>query len=72
MKILNRVGGAFLLLVLVVAAIMGFQTPDGRQIWDDLWAAGCRGRRVRDQIQRLTGTSIPGNARRRSPSPRSG
>ena len=42
MKILNRVGGAFLLLVLVAAAILGFHTPTGRQIWDDLWAAGCR------------------------------
>ena len=40
MKILNRVGGAFLLLVLVAAVVLGFQTPTGRQIWDDLWAAG--------------------------------
>ena len=36
MKILNRVGGAFLLLVLVAAAILGFQTPTGRQIWDGI------------------------------------
>ena len=40
MKILNRVGGAFLLLVLVAAVVLDFQTPTGRQIWDDLWAAG--------------------------------
>jgi hypothetical protein len=40
MKILNRVGGAFLLLVLGMAAILGFQSPTGRQVWDALWAAG--------------------------------
>jgi hypothetical protein len=63
MKILNRVGGAFLLLVLVAAAVLGFQTPTGRQIWDDLWAAGAATLSwVRDQIQLLTGTSIPGHA----------
>ena len=63
MKILNRVGGAFLLLVLVAAVVLGFQTPTGRQIWDDLWAAGSAVVSwVRDQIQLLTGTSIPGHA----------
>ena len=63
MKILNRVGGAFLLLVLVAAAILGFQTPTGRQIWDDLWAAGAGVLSwVRDQIQLLTRTSLPGHA----------
>jgi hypothetical protein len=62
-KILNRVGGAFLLLVLVAAVVLGFQTPTGRQIWDDLWAAGSAVLSwVRDQIQLLTGTSIPGHA----------
>jgi hypothetical protein len=62
-KILNRVGGAFLLLVLTAAAVLGFQTPTGRQIWDDLWAAGSAVLSwVRDQIQLLTGTSIPGHA----------
>jgi hypothetical protein len=35
-KILNRVGGAFLLLVLVAAVVLGFQTPTGRQIWTDI------------------------------------
>ena len=63
MKILSRVGGVFLLLVLVAAAILGFQTPTGRQIWDDLWAAvAALGRWVRDQIQLLTRTPIPGHA----------
>ena len=63
MKILSRVGGAFLLLVLVAAAVLGFQTPTGRQIWDDLWAAvTALGRWVRDQIQLLTRTPIPGHA----------
>jgi hypothetical protein len=63
MKILNRVGGAFLLLVVVAAAVLGFQTPTGRQIWDDLWAAGAGVLSwVRDQIQLLTNTSIPGHA----------
>ena len=63
MKILNRVGGAFLLLVLVAAVVLGFQTPTGRQIWDDLWAAGSAVVSwVRDRIQLLTGTSIPGHA----------
>ena len=40
MKILNRVGGAFLLAVLVIAAFIGFQSPIGRQIWNGLWQAG--------------------------------
>jgi hypothetical protein len=63
MKVLNRVGGAFLLLVLGIAAILGFQTPTGRQIWDDLWEAGSTVLSwVRDAIQRLNDTSIPGNA----------
>jgi len=62
-KILNRVGGAFLLLVLVAAVVLGFQTPTVRQLWDDLWAAGSAVLSwVRDQIQLLTGTSIPGHA----------
>ena len=63
MKILSRVGGAFLLLVLVAAATLGFQTPTGGQIWDDRWAAGAAVVGwVRDQIQLLTRTSIPGHA----------
>lgn len=39
MKVLNRVGGIFLLLVLGIAAISGFQSPTGRPIWDNLWNA---------------------------------
>jgi hypothetical protein len=63
LKILNRVGGAFLLLVLTIAAVLGFQTPTGREIWDDLWAAGSAVLSwVRDLVQRLSDTSIPGNA----------
>jgi hypothetical protein len=63
MKILNRVGGAFLLLVLVAAVVLGFQTPTGRKIWDDLWAAGSAALSwLRDQIQLLTRTPIPGHA----------
>jgi hypothetical protein len=55
MKILNRVGGAFLLLVLGMAAILGFQSPTGRQVWDDLWAAGSAALSwVQDQIGRVT------------------
>ena len=63
MNVLNRIGGAFLLLGLGVAVIFGFQTPTGRQIWDDLWAAGSAVLSwARDQIQLLTRTSIPGHA----------
>jgi hypothetical protein len=63
MKILNRVGGTFLLLVLAIAATIGFQSPAGRPIWNDLWQAGTIVvRYLRDLIQRLTGTSIPGHA----------
>jgi hypothetical protein len=39
MNVLNRIGGAFLLLGLGIAVIIGFQTPTGRQIWDGLWQA---------------------------------
>ncbi len=63
MKILNRVGGAFLLLVLGMAAILGFQSPTGRQVWDAMWAAGSAALGwAGDQIQRLSGTSVAGNA----------
>ena len=55
MKILNRVGGAFLLLVLGMAAILGFQSPTGRQVWDALWAAGSAALNwAGDQIGRVT------------------
>ena len=39
MKVLNRVGGAFLLAVLGIATILGFQSTTGRPIWDGLWNA---------------------------------
>ena len=63
MKILNRVGGAFLLVVLAIGATIGFQSPTGRPIWDDLWQAGSIVvRYARDLVQRLSNTSIPGHA----------
>lgn len=68
MKILNRVGGAFLLLVLGIAAIIGFQSPTGRQIWDDLWeAVRLVLTYLRELIQGLGGktvggTTVAGNA----------
>ena len=39
MKVINAIGGAFLLLMLGIAAIIGFQSPGGRPIWDGLWQA---------------------------------
>ncbi len=51
MKILNRVGGAFLLLVLVAAAVLGFQTPTGRQIWTGIWAAVSRRAEVAQRLR---------------------
>jgi hypothetical protein len=39
MKALNTIGGAFLLLVLGIASILGFQSTTGRPIWDGLWTA---------------------------------
>ncbi len=39
MKILNRVGGAFLALVLAIAAILGFQTDTGQPIWTGISSA---------------------------------
>ena len=62
MKILSRVGGAFLLLVLAIAAILGFQTPTGRQMWDSLWSAASTVLRwVRDHVPNLT-SSTTGDA----------
>jgi hypothetical protein len=40
MNILNRVGGALLLLGLGIAVIIGFQSPTGRRFWDGVWQAG--------------------------------
>lgn len=39
MKVLNTIGGAFLLVVLAIASILGFQSTTGRPIWDGLWNA---------------------------------
>ena len=62
MKLLNRVGGAFLLLVLGIAAITGFQSPTGRPIWDNLWnaTASVLGY-ARNQAARLDGSPIDGH-----------
>jgi hypothetical protein len=62
MKVLNRVGGTFLLLVLAIAAISGFQSPTGRPIWDNLWnaTASVLGY-ARDQLARLDGSPIDGH-----------
>jgi len=63
MNLLNRVGGALLLLGLGVAVIIGFQSPTGRQFWDGIWQAGATVLGyVRTQIERIDGTSIAGNA----------
>jgi hypothetical protein len=62
MKALNRIGGAFLLLVLAIAAITGFQSPTGRPIWDNLWnaTASVLGY-ARNQAVRLDGSPIDGH-----------
>jgi hypothetical protein len=62
MKVLNRVGGVFLLLVLGIAAISGFQSPTGRPIWDNLWdaTAAVLGY-ARAQIVRLDSSPIAGH-----------
>ncbi len=39
MKAINRIGGAFIVLILLVAVVNGFQTPTGRPIWDSMWNA---------------------------------
>jgi hypothetical protein len=62
MKLLNRVGGAFLLVVLAIAAITGFQSPTGRPIWDNLWNATATVLGyARDQAARLDGSPIDGH-----------
>jgi hypothetical protein len=61
-NVLNRVGGALLLLGLAIAVIIGFQTPTGRQFWDGIWQAGATVVTfLRDQAARLSGTPIAGN-----------
>jgi hypothetical protein len=62
MKVLNRVGGVFLLLILVVAAVSGFQSPTGRPLWDSLWdAVAAVLRYARAQAARLDGSSTRGH-----------
>jgi hypothetical protein len=39
MKAINRIGGAFILLILLVAVVSGFQSSTGRPIWDSMWNA---------------------------------
>ena len=63
MKLLNRVGGVFLLLVLAIAAITGFQSPTGRPIWDNLWSATASVLGyTRTQAARLAGSPTDGHA----------
>jgi hypothetical protein len=65
MKVLNRVGGGFLLFGIAVAAIIGFQSPTGRQFWDGVWqAVATILGYLRTQILRLNGSSIDGNGPR--------
>jgi hypothetical protein len=62
MNLLNRVGGALLLLGLGIAVIIGFQSPTGRQFWDGIWQAGATVvGYFRTQIERLTGGGTDGN-----------
>jgi hypothetical protein len=62
MKVLNRVGGALLLLGLAIAVIIGFQSPTGRQFWDGIWQAGTTVLDyARAQISRLSGRGTTGN-----------
>jgi hypothetical protein len=62
MNLLNRVGGALLLLGLGLAVIIGFQSPTGRQFWDGVWQAGATVvGYFRTQIERLTGEGTDGN-----------
>ena len=62
MKVLNRVGGLFLLLVLGIATVTGFQSPTGRPIWDSLWDATATVLGyARDQVVRLDGSPIDGH-----------
>ena len=62
MKVLNRIGGVFLLLVLGIAAISGFQSPTGRPIWDNLWNATATVLSyVHDLATRLVGAPTDGH-----------
>jgi hypothetical protein len=55
-KILNRVGGTFLLAILAIATVIGFQSPTGRQLWNGMWQAGeTVVMYARQQVPRLNG-----------------
>src|SRR4051812_31323415 len=40
MRGIGRIGSILMIGVVLVAVIVGFQTPQGRVMWDGLWAAG--------------------------------
>ncbi|HEY6746257.1 MAG TPA: hypothetical protein VI357_11130 [Mycobacteriales bacterium] len=62
MKLINRVGGAFLLAILAIATISGFQSTTGRPIWDNLWNATATVLGyARTQVARLNGSPIDGH-----------
>jgi hypothetical protein len=62
MNLLNRVGGALLLLGLGLAVVIGFQSPTGRQFWDGVWQAGATVLGyARTQIESLGGRNTDGN-----------
>lgn len=64
MKVLNRVGGTFLLLILGIAVISGFQSSTGRPMWDSLWnATSAVLDYARRQVLRLDGSSTDGDGR---------
>jgi hypothetical protein len=59
---LNRLGGALFAAALVVAVIIGFQTPTGRAIWDGIWQAGSTVIQFAgDQLGRFGPTPVAGN-----------
>ena len=62
MNVLNRIGGALLLLGLGLAVIFGFQTPTGRRFWDGVWQAGDTVvDYARSQISGLSGRGTSGD-----------
>jgi hypothetical protein len=61
-KTLNRLGGLLFAAALVVAVVIGFQTPTGRAIWDGLWQATATVVRFgRQQVGRIGTTPVAGN-----------
>lgn len=62
MRTLNRLGGALFAAALIVAVVIGFQTPTGRAIWDGIWQAGATVIRfARDQLGTFGPTPVAGN-----------